>query len=106
MSGFDEMFEMLDKPEELFVSTEKTGDRVDLMTLHSAKGLEYKSVHIIDCVEGTIPYKKSKSAPELEEERRLLYVGVTRSGEKLTLYVPGKIGEKEVKVSEFIENII
>ena len=106
MSGFDEMFEMLDKPEELFVSTEKTGDRVDLMTLHSAKGLEYKSVHIIDCVEGTIPYKKSKSAPELEEERRLLYVGVTRSGEKLTLYVPGKIGEKEVKVSGFIENII
>lgn len=106
MSGFDEMYEMLDKPEELFVSTEKTGDRVDLMTLHSAKGLEYKSVHIIDCVEGTIPYKKSKSAPELEEERRLLYVGVTRSGEKLTLYVPGKIGEKEVKVSEFIENII
>ncbi|MBP3808259.1 MAG: ATP-dependent helicase [Eubacterium sp.] len=106
MSGFDEMFEMLDKPEELFVSTEKTGDRVDLMTLHSAKGLEYKSVHIIDCVEGAIPYKKSKSAPELEEERRLLYVGVTRSGEKLTLYVPGKIGEKEVIVSEFIENII
>lgn len=106
MSGFDEMFEMLDKPEELFVSTEKTGDRVDLMTLHSAKGLEYKSVHIIECVEGTIPYKKSKSAPELEEERRLLYVGVTRSGEKLTLYVPGKIGEKEVKVSGFIENII
>lgn len=106
MSGFDEMFEMLDKPEELFVSTEKTGDRVDLMTLHSAKGLEYKSVHIIDCVEGTIPYKKSKSAPELEEERRLLYVGVTRSGEKLTIYVPGKIGEKEVRVSEFIENII
>lgn len=106
MSGFDEMFEMLDKPEELFVSTEKTGDRVDLMTLHSAKGLEYKSVHIIDCVEGTIPYKKSKSAPELEEERRLLYVGVTRSGEQLTLYVPGKIGEKEVKVSKFIENII
>ena len=99
MSGFDEMFEMLDKPEELFVSTEKTGDRVDLMTLHSAKGLEYKSVHIIDCVEGAIPYKKSKSAPELEEERRLLYVGVTRSGEKLTLYVPGKIGEKEVIVS-------
>ena len=106
IGDFDEMFEMLDKPEELFRTEEKSGDRVELMTLHSAKGLEFKSVHILDAIEDSIPYKRSKNQIELEEERRLLYVGITRSSEKLRIYVPEKIGEKEAKISRFIEKFV
>ncbi len=106
IGDFDEMFEMLDKPEELFKTEEKSGDRVELMTLHSAKGLEFKSVYILDAIEDSIPYKRSKNQIELEEERRLLYVGITRSSEKLRIYVPEKIGEKEAKISRFIEKLV
>ena len=106
IGDFDEMFEMLDKPEELFRTEEKSGDRVELMTLHSAKGLEFKSVYILDAIEDSIPYKRSKNQIELEEERRLLYVGITRSSEKLRIYVPEKIGEKEAKISRFIEKLV
>ena len=75
------------------------------MTLHSAKGLEFRQVHIMDVVEDNIPHKKSKTPDEIEEERRLLYVGVTRSSEMLYLYTPQKLGEKKAKVSRFIKGI-
>ena len=55
------------------------------MTLHNAKGLEYKAVFIIGCEDGVFPHSRSIDEGNLEEERRLCYVGLTRARERLTL---------------------
>ncbi|OJI09048.1 ATP-dependent DNA helicase PcrA [candidate division WWE3 bacterium CG09_land_8_20_14_0_10_39_24] len=66
--------------------TSKDSDAVTLMTLHSAKGLEFREVFIVGMEEGLFPHSRSLFKREdLEEERRLCYVGVTRAKEKLHL---------------------
>jgi DNA helicase-2/ATP-dependent DNA helicase PcrA len=59
--------------------------RVTLMTLHTAKGLEFPVVFIIGCEEGLLPYQHSDGRSDLEEERRLFYVGMTRAQQRLIL---------------------
>ena len=64
---------------------EPTMAAVTLATLHSAKGLEWECVHIIGLSEGLVPISYAKSAPAIDEERRLLYVGITRARRALHL---------------------
>ena len=83
----------------------KDRDEVQLMTMHSAKGLEFSEVHIIECVDGVMPHKKSRSEAEIEEERRMLYVSVTRTKDALYIYSPRMSGDKALSVSGFLTDI-
>ena len=64
---------------------DESGGAVTLMTLHNAKGLEFRAVFVIGMEEGIFPHVRSLEENSLEEERRLAYVGMTRAKEKLTL---------------------
>jgi DNA helicase-2/ATP-dependent DNA helicase PcrA len=61
------------------------GGQVTLMTLHNAKGLEYRAVFMLGVEEGIFPHSRSIEEAEVEEERRLCYVGMTRAKERLTM---------------------
>lgn len=75
---------------------------VVISTLHSAKGLEYERVFLIDVNDGVIPYKKAVKTEELEEERRMFYVGMTRAKKYLHVFSVEKMYNKDSKVSDFI----
>ncbi len=79
---------------------------VSLLTMHGAKGLEYEVVFIIEGNEGSTPYRKACRKEDLEEERRLFYVAMTRAKEKLIIsYVKEKNG-KDLSPSRFIEELL
>ncbi len=76
---------------------------VTLMTMHGSKGLEFERVYLPFCVEGEIPHKKSLNREtDIEEERRLFYVAMTRAKRDLILYSHKKAGDKESMISRFI----
>ncbi len=83
----------------------KTAKGLNLMTMHSAKGLEFDCVYIIDAVEGICPYKKAKTSGELEEERRMFYVAMTRARHKLYIYTPKLVHEKAKESSRYVREI-
>lgn len=86
----------------------RTEDRnvLSLMTFHSAKGLEYDTVFIIGANEDVTPYKKAELPEEIEEERRMFYVAMTRAKKHLTIsYVREKNG-KAMEQSRFLGELL
>lgn len=86
----------------------KNGEKegVNLMTMHAAKGLEFDTVFVIEANEGSCPYKKATADEEIEEERRLFYVAMTRAKRKLVIsYVKEKNG-KDFLPSRFVSELL
>ncbi len=79
-----------------------TDDAVRLLTLHAAKGLEFDTVFLVDVCETIVPYKKALLPEDLEEERRLFYVGMTRAKRRLYLLSPAQIRNKAMTPSRFL----
>lgn len=78
---------------------------VVLSTFHSAKGLEWKEVYIISANEGVTPYRYMGRIEDMEEERRLFYVAMTRAKDKLTISYVAKGGSSKER-SRFIEELL
>lgn len=84
----------------------KEENAVQLMTMHGSKGLEFPIVIIPDLNEGVIPYKKAVTEEQLEEERRMLYVAMTRAKEKLFLFYVKEENELGMSLpSRFLQEI-
>jgi DNA helicase-2/ATP-dependent DNA helicase PcrA len=73
-------------------------DGIQLMTIHAAKGLEFPVVVIVGMNEGILPSKQSITAGDIEEERRLAYVAMTRAQDHLFLFVRPEKTEAKGKV--------
>ncbi|HEY8646443.1 MAG TPA: UvrD-helicase domain-containing protein [Gaiellaceae bacterium] len=85
LSGFLQEISLYSDQDALRGDEEGDGGQVTLMTLHNAKGLEFRAVFMIGVEEGIFPHARSIEENSLEEERRLAYVGMTRARERLTL---------------------
>ena len=106
---YDEWFVYIEKyteeMEQLKKRQQEVKDGVHLTTMHSSKGLEYEKVFILDAAEGITPYKKAALEPDLEEERRMFYVAMTRAKKELTICWTKKVGSHEKKPSRFLEEM-
>lgn len=98
------LMDLMDRQQE-----EDESDRVQMMTLHASKGLEFPNVFIVGLEEGFLPHRSSIEEDNIEEERRLMYVGITRAKKRLTLTLAGtrkQFGEKnETTPSRFLDEI-
>ncbi len=91
-------------------NVDQASEAVHMMTLHSAKGLEFKNIFIAGLEEGILPHSRSMLSPtEMEEERRLMYVGITRAKEKVYLVFAKErniFGSTQINASSrFLEDI-
>lgn len=84
------------------LSKESDPNAMTLATLHSSKGLEFENVYIIDANEGIMPYKKAVLEKDIEEERRLFYVGMTRAKTSLSVYSVKSVNDKSAQASRFV----
>lgn len=80
----------------------KVAEGVNLSTLHSSKGLEYDTVFLVDVNENVMPNKKAVLDADLEEERRMFYVGMTRAKNRLYLLWSHQIRNKDMDPSRFL----
>lgn len=102
---FDHIEQYTKELEQLYKSRGEQQESVALATLHSAKGLEYENVYLIDVNEGMMPYKKAVLEQDIEEERRMFYVGMTRAKKNLHLFSVKQLNQKDADISRFIAEL-
>ncbi len=79
---------------------------INLLTMHASKGLEFESVFIPDVNEGVLPHNKCTTKEQIEEERRLLYVAMTRAKNNLFISYVKNVRSKETLPSRFIKSLL
>lgn len=106
---YDEWFAYMERykkeMDEMRKRQQEVKEGVHLATMHSSKGLEYDKVFILDAAEGITPYKKAVLDVDLEEERRMFYVAMTRAKKELTICWAKKQFSHELTVSRFVEEM-
>ena len=106
---YDEWFAYIERykkeMDEMRKRQQEVKEGVHLATMHSSKGLEYEKVFILDAAEGITPYKKAVLDADLEEERRMFYVAMTRAKKELTICWAKKQFSHELTVSRFVEEM-
>lgn len=90
---------------QLEASTKKQEDAVHVGTIHGAKGLEWEAVFVIGCEEGLLPHSFAEELAQIEEERRLFYVAITRAKSFLDLSYVERRNEKERYPSPYLSEI-
>lgn len=83
-----------------------TNNRINIMTMHGSKGLEFKAVFIVDANQGIIPTSKALRERDFEEERRLFYVAITRAIDYLNIYAVEERLGCPTEVSMFVEEML
>lgn len=83
-----------------------TNNRINIMTMHGSKGLEFKVVFIVDANQGIIPTSKALRERDFEEERRLFYVAITRAIDYLNIYAVEERLGCPIEVSMFVEEML
>lgn len=106
---YDEWFAYMERykkeMDEMRKRQQEVKEGVHLATMHSSKGLEYDKVFILDAAEGITPYKKAVLDADLEEERRMFYVAMTRAKKELTICWAKKQFSHDLTVSRFVEEM-
>ena len=108
LKTFDEFIEKLDNLKELLKNASSSKSNISISTIHSAKGLEYDNVFIIDLIDGEFPQKSILNSFDeklLEEERRLFYVAMTRARKRLFLYTIKERNNLPVEPSIFYNEL-
>ena len=107
---FDEWFAHMEAYRQELARQAKEQERqtnaVTLSTMHSSKGLEYRIVFIADANETVMPHKRAFLEEDIEEERRLFYVAMTRAKELLYIFSVKKLYNKQVERSRFVEELL
>nr|WP_300001878.1 ATP-dependent helicase [Tissierella sp.] len=110
-STLDDLVEKLDRLEDLCKNSHKNREGINLSTIHGAKGLEFENVYMVDLIDGDFPSANSIDDFEegridnLEEERRLFYVGMTRAKKHLTLLTMKSINGSRKEASRFMTEL-
>jgi len=108
-TGLSQFLDEIALMQEMIKQDDASVDRVHMMTLHAAKGLEFNNVLLVGLEEGILPSNQSIGQENVEEERRLFYVGITRAQEKLLITtsryrnVFGKLDQQ--RPSRFLQEI-
>lgn len=108
LKTFGEFIEKLDKLKELLKNASSSKSNISISTIHSAKGLEYDNVFIIDLIDGEFPQKSVLNSFDeklLEEERRLFYVAMTRARKRLFLFTIKERNNLPVESSIFYNEL-
>ena len=102
MKSMEEWKRFIAAYEESLLSSREKKEGVHIITMHACKGLEYSIVFLPDCNEGKVPHKKAVTSEEIEEERRMFYVAMTRAKEQLEILYIEDMLKKHLQLTRFI----